>query len=58
MNQAIKTALRIAGIVLAVVGAVCVALSFVNNLPDLAGKNPFRRRPNEYDDYADVDEEY
>ncbi len=56
MKDSVKLALKIIGIALAVAGAICVALSFVEKLPDLKGKCPLRRRPKEYDDYADVDE--
>ncbi|MBO6055125.1 MAG: hypothetical protein J6P31_06345 [Oscillospiraceae bacterium] len=53
MSDSVKMILKIVGIVLAVAGVVCFALSFVEKLPDL--KQMVSRRPKEYDDYADVD---
>lgn len=58
MKDGVKLALKVVGIVLTVTGAVCIALSFVSRLPDWKGKCPFKRRPKEFDDYADVDDEY
>ena len=54
MKDGVKLALKVVGIVLAVTGAVCIALSFVSKFPEL--KCPLKRRPKEFDDYADVDE--
>lgn len=58
MKDSVKTLLRLIGVILAAAGAVMVVLSFAGKLPELMAKCPLRRRPKEYDDYADVDDDY
>ena len=57
MKDSVKTLLRLIGIILTAIGAAMVILTFIGKVPELLAKCPLRRRPKEYDDYADVDDE-
>ena len=57
MKDSVKTLLRLIGIILTAIGAAMVILTFIGKVPALLAKCPLRRRPKEYDDYADVDDE-
>ena len=49
--KAIKVILKICAIVLLVLGAACLIYGY---LDEIKAKLPCRRRPAEFDDYADV----
>ncbi len=49
--KALRFILKLCGIALLVIGAVCVISGYSDKIRDLL---PCRKRPSEFDDYADV----